>query len=81
MNNDPPSAQDVHEAEGIIRTLTRSALQQIGDVTDLTLVGTAGTLILRCIMEELKAQRCLVSEYGLREGVPVHLNRLLHHGA
>ena len=24
----------------------------------------AGTLILRWIMEELKAQRCLVSEYG-----------------
>ena len=24
----------------------------------------AGTLILRCTMEELKAQRCLVSEYG-----------------
>ena len=24
----------------------------------------AGTLILRCTMEELKAQRCLISEYG-----------------
>ena len=135
LKHDPPSAQDVHEAEGIIRTLARGALRKIGDVTDLTLVGTAGTitslaamaqqlriydpariqnyelnpsaiqhverdvfsktkadrvgipgleagreeviaagtLILRCIMEELKAQRCLVSEYGLREGVLVHL--------
>lgn len=33
----------------------------------------AGTLILRCIMEELGAERCLVSEYGLREGVLVDL--------
>ena len=135
LKHDPPSAQDVHEAEGIVRTLARGALRKIGDVTDLTLVGTAGTitslaamaqqlciydpawiqnyelnpsaiqrverdvfsktkadrvgipgleagreeviaagtLILRCIMEELKAQRCLVSEYGLREGVLVHL--------
>ena len=24
----------------------------------------AGTLILHCIMEELKVRRCLVSEYG-----------------
>ena len=33
----------------------------------------AGTLILRCIMEELGAERCLVSEYGLREGVLIDL--------
>jgi len=33
----------------------------------------AGTLILRCIMEELGAERCLVSDYGLREGVLVDL--------
>lgn len=33
----------------------------------------AGTLMLRCVMEELKARRCLVSEYGLREGVLMHL--------
>lgn len=33
----------------------------------------AGTLILRCIMEALGAERCLVSEYGLREGVLVDL--------
>ena len=40
-----------------------------------------GILMLRCVMEELKARRCLVSEYGLREGVLVHLNHLVHHGA
>ena len=28
----------------------------------------AGTLIIRCIMEELRQDQCLVSEYGLREG-------------
>ena len=33
----------------------------------------AGTLILRCIMEALGAERCLVSEYGLREGVLIDL--------
>ena len=35
----------------------------------------AGTLILRCIMEELGQNKCLVSEYGLREGVLVNLAR------
>lgn len=135
LKRDPPSAQEIHQAERMIRTLARSALRKIGDVTNLTLVGTAGTLtslaamaqqlrvydpariqnyelnlsavrnverdvfsktkadrvgmpgletgreeviaagtlMLRCIMEELKARRCLVSEYGLREGVLVHL--------
>ena len=33
----------------------------------------AGTIILRCIMEELQQDQCLVSEYGLREGVLVNL--------
>ena len=33
----------------------------------------AGALILRCIMETLKQDQCLVSEYGLREGVLVNL--------
>jgi exopolyphosphatase / guanosine-5'-triphosphate,3'-diphosphate pyrophosphatase len=33
----------------------------------------AGTLIIRCIMEELCRDQCLVSEYGLREGVLVNL--------
>jgi len=32
-----------------------------------------GTLILRCIMEELGRDQCLVSEYGLREGVLANL--------
>ena len=32
-----------------------------------------GTLILRCIMEELGQDQCLVSEYGLREGVLANL--------
>lgn len=35
----------------------------------------AGTLILRCIMEDLHQDQCLVSEYGLREGVLVNLAR------
>ena len=33
----------------------------------------AGALIFRCIMETLKQDQCLVSEYGLREGVLVNL--------
>jgi len=37
----------------------------------------AGTLILRCIMEELGQDQCLVSEYGLREGVLVNLAQQL----
>ena len=33
----------------------------------------AGTLILRCTMESLRFDRCLVSDYGLREGIVVDL--------
>ena len=33
----------------------------------------AGILMLRCVMEELKARRCLVSEYGLRECISIIL--------
>ena len=137
LQGDPPHAEAIQQAEILIRDLTRGARQEIGDVTDLTLVGTAGTitslaavaqklptydpariqnyvlelpvirrierevfgrtqsarvgmpgletgregviaagvLILRCVMEELNAARCVVSEYGLREGVLVHLAR------
>jgi len=35
----------------------------------------AGVLILRCIMEGLGQDQCLVSEYGLREGALVNLAR------
>ena len=137
LQSDPPRIEEIHRAETLIRDLTRGALREIGDVTGLTLVGTAGTitslaaiaqelhtydpariqnyvlelsvircierdvfsktqsdrvgmpgleagregiiaagvLILRCVMEELNAVRCVVSEYGLREGVLVHLAR------
>ncbi len=137
LQGDPPRASEIRQAETLIRDLTRGARQEIGDVTNLTLVGTAGTitslaavaqelpaydpariqnyvlelpvirrierdvfgktqsarvgmpgleagregvigagvLILRCVMEELNAARCVVSEYGLREGVLVHLAR------
>ena len=137
LQSDPPSPAEIQQAETLIRDLTRRARREIGDVTDLMLVGTAGTitslaavaqelpvydpariqsyvlelpvirrierdvfektqsqrvgmpgletgregviaagvLILRCIMEELNAARCVVSEYGLREGVLVHLAR------
>lgn len=135
LQRDPPGATEIQQAETLVRALTRGARREIGDVTDLTLVGTAGTitslaaaaqelptydpariqnyvlelpvirriecsvfgktqaqrvgmpgletgregviaagvLILRCVMEELNAVRCVVSEYGLREGVLVHL--------
>ena len=33
----------------------------------------AGALMLRGIMEELNRERCVVSDYGLREGVLMHL--------
>ena len=137
LQGDPPRVAEIHKAETLIRDLTRRARREIGDLTDLTLVGTAGTitslaaiaqglptydpariqhyvlelpviqriernvfgktqsdrvgmpgleagregviatgaLILRCVMEELNAARCVVSEYGLREGVLVHLAR------
>ena len=137
LQGDPPRAAEIQKAETLIRDLTRDAQREIGDVTELTLVGTAGTitslaaiaqrlptydpariqnyvlelpviqrierdvfsktqsdrvgipgleagregviaagaLILRCVMEELNAARCVVSEYGLREGVLVHLAR------
>ncbi len=137
LRGDPPHAAEIQEAETLVRELTRGARRVIGDVTGLTLVGTAGTitslaamaqalpvydparihrypltlsavrrierdvfgktraeragmlglepgredviaagtLLLRCIMEELKTERCIVSEYGLREGVLVHLAR------
>ena len=137
LQSDPPRAAEIHKAEALIRDLTSGARREIGDITDLTLVGTAGTitslaaiaqglptydpariqnyvlelpviqrierdvfsktqsdrvgmpgleagregviaagvLILRCVMEELNAARCVVSEYGLREGVLVHLAR------
>ena len=129
LQGDPPHAEEIQQAEILIRDLTRGARREIGDVTDLTLVGTAGTitslaavaqalpaydpariqnyvlelpvirrierdvfgktqservgmpglepgregviaagvLILRCVMEELTAARCVVSEYGLRK--------------
>lgn len=137
LQGDPPRATEIQQAETLIRDLTRSARRELGDVTDLMLVGTAGTitslaavaqelpaydpariqnyvlelpvvrrierdvfgktqsqrvgmpgletgregviaagvLMLRCIMEKLSATRCVVSEYGLREGVLIHLAR------
>ena len=137
LQSDPPGAAEIQQAETVIRDLTRRARREMGDVSELTLVGTAGTitslaaiaqglrtydpsriqnyvlelpvirrierdvfgktrsdrvgipgleagregviaagvLILRCVMEELHAARCVVSEYGLREGVLVHLAR------
>lgn len=137
LQGDPPRAAEIQQAEILIRDLTQGARRELGDLTDLTLVGTAGTitslaavaqelptydpariqnyvlelpviwrierdvfgrtqsarvgipgleagregviaagaLILRCVMEELNAARCVVSEYGLREGVLVHLAR------
>ena len=137
LQSDPPRATESQQAETVIRDLTQGARRELGDLTDLMLVGTAGTitslaavaqelpaydpariqnyvlelpvirrierdvfgktqsqrvgmpgleagregviaagvLILRCIMEELDAARCVVSEYGLREGVLVNLAR------
>ena len=137
LQSDPPRATESQQAETVIRDLTQGARRELGDLTDLMLVGTAGTitslaavaqelpaydpariqnyvlelpvirrierdvfgktqsqrvgmpglepgregviaagvLILRCIMEELNAARCVVSEYGLREGVLVNLAR------
>ena len=135
LHGDPPRSTEIQEADTLIRDLTRAALREIGDVTDLTLVGTAGTitslaamaqalpawdaarihhyplmlsavrriardvcgatradragmpglepgreavmvagaLMLRGIMEELNMERCVVSDYGLREGVLMRL--------
>ncbi len=137
LHGDPPRSAEIHEAETLVRDLTRDAFREVGDVTGLTLVGTAGTitslaamaqalpaydparihrylltvsevrriernvfgatraervgmpgletgreevmaagtLMLRCIMHELNMERCVVSEFGLREGVVGHLAR------
>lgn len=141
LQSDPPRATEIQQAETLIRDLTQGARRELGDVLELTLVGTAGTitslaavaqelpaydpariqnyvlelpvirrierdvfgktqsqrvgmpgleagregviaagvLILRCVMEELNAAQCVVSEYGLREGVLVHLARSCGH--
>ncbi|MDD9820519.1 MAG: hypothetical protein OXR07_06535 [Nitrospira sp.] len=44
LHGDPPRPEEIHEAETMVRGLTRDALREIGDVTGLTLVGTAGTV-------------------------------------
>lgn len=44
LHGDPPRPEEIHEAETMVRGLTRDALREIGDVTGLTLVGTAGTI-------------------------------------
>lgn len=137
LKSDPPSESEIQEAEQLIHSLTQQALATLGDTSNLTFVGTAGTitslaaiaqglktydpnrvhnytlklqavkhieqtilprkksdrtgipglepgreeviaagtLIIRCIMEELGQDQCLVSEYGLREGVLVNLAR------
>ena len=137
LKNDPPTSSEIQEAEQLIHSLTEQALTTLGETSDLTFVGTAGTitslaaiaqgldvydpqrihnyilklemvrnieqivfsrkkyeridihglelgreeviaagtLILRCIMEKLKQDQCLVSECGLREGVLVHLGQ------
>lgn len=135
LKTDPPSSIEIQEAERLLHSLTRPVLSMLGDTSNLTFVGTAGTitslaaiaqelttydpqrvhnytlkldtvkniehtvftrkksertgipglesgreeviaagtLILRCLMEKLQKSHCLVSEYGLREGVLVNL--------
>jgi len=135
FKTDPPAKQEIHDAEQMIISLTKEAMNRIGEIGKVMFVGTAGTittlsamaqglttydpakihnyslelstvrkmekdlfhqtkasrcglaglepgreevivagiLILRCIMEHLGHDRCLVSEYGLREGVLVDL--------
>ena len=132
-SGDPPSEQAVFAAEGIIRTELERIRLALGDLTDVTCVGTAGTIttlaamaqklssyeparihnyqldfgtiqqlerelrmqtrsarrelpgleqgredviiagtvILREVMQILGFRRCLVSNYGLREGILV----------
>ncbi|MCY4613547.1 MAG: Ppx/GppA phosphatase family protein [Nitrospira sp.] len=54
LRGDPPRAEEIHKAETLIRDLTRKARREIGDVTDLTLVGTAGTITsLAAIAQQL----------------------------
>ena len=135
LKNDPPTPPELKLAEQKTLEQVQQALEELGAVNELPLVGTAGTitslaaiaqklitydphrihnfslglttvkeveqlvvnrtrkermgmagleagregvivagaLILRCIMEQLRVERCLVSEYGLREGVLVDL--------
>lgn len=137
LKSDPLTSSEIQEAERLVSELTQQSLKVLGETSDLTFVGTAGTitslvaiaqglttyvperihnysltldtvksieqtvltrgiaersnipgldpgraeviaagtLILRCIMEELGQDQCLVSEYGLREGVLVNLAR------
>ena len=137
LKKDPPAFSEIQEAEQLIYSLMQQVLATLGETSNLTFVGTAGTitslaaiaqgldiydpqhihnyilkleilrkieqtvfrrkkselthisclelgreeviaagtLILRCIMEKLKQNQCLVSEYGLREGLLLNLGQ------
>ena len=64
----------VREVERVVASRTRQEREGMAGLeAGREEVIVAGTLLLRCIMEEVHAEKCLVSEYGLREGVLVDL--------
>lgn len=66
----------IREAEKEIRTRTESERRQfVGLEEGREGVILAGTVILRTIMDTLGFEQCLVSDYGLREGMLVHYAR------
>lgn len=135
LRSNPPTANEIKSAEELVYSQTANVQARMGDLSDVTLVGTAGTvttlaamaqnlsiydpvrihnftldlakireiekdligrtqaermamlgleperadvivagtLILRCTMESLGFDQCLVSDYGLREGIVVDL--------
>jgi exopolyphosphatase/guanosine-5'-triphosphate,3'-diphosphate pyrophosphatase len=44
FHSDPPTAYEIHDAHDMIVSLTKKALSNIGEVNDVTFIGTAGTI-------------------------------------
>ena len=68
------SLEKVRELENDLRTRTQVKRAQLpGLEAGREGVIVAGTIILRTVMETLEFNKCLVSDYGLREGIIVDL--------
>lgn len=68
------SLEKIRELENDLRTRTQVKRAQLpGLEAGREGVIVAGTIILRTVMETLEFNKCLVSDYGLREGIIVDL--------
>ncbi len=66
--------EKICELENQLRSRTCAARAELpGLESNRASVIIAGTIILRTVMESLEFKKCLVSDYGLREGIIVNL--------